>query len=302
MRNGVVWGEVRAGGLVRSWSWERSPGWWSAAGVFVARARRAAVRPPGLVSGGVGLTAALVGGDCEHGETGEVQRGGEQREIGGQVALAAHPRAPAAVAAARQVRDLALRSSAGWRRSRPSRWGLTVAHGRASCCSWRHRIVRSSLALVHRSASGQPAHAAANFASCRSPNCLSGVVFPAGQVTVASSRSIVNAPLEKHPARRDRRPHLAVDLAASLFERVARPCRRPSRRRPLAAARRAHAEHRRAGPAQPGARPPPARLAGAARSSASSSPAAAASPTCAPVRRAVATISSRSGSTGTWPL
>ena len=239
-------------------------------------------------AGGVGLTAALVGGDCEHGETGEVQRGGEQREIGGQVALAAHPPG---------VRSCA-RSSAGWRRSRPSGRGLTVAHGRASCCSWRHRIVRSSLALDHRSASGQPAHAAATFAIGRSPHGLSGVVFPAGQVTVPSSRSIVNAPLEKHPARRDRRPHLAVDLAASLFERVARPCRRPSRRRPLAAARRAHAEHRRAGPAQPGARPPPARLAGAARSSASSSPAAAASPACAPVR-AVATISSRSGSTGT---
>ena len=235
VRNGVVWGEVRAGGLVRSWSWERSPGWWSAAGVFVARARRAAGRPPGLVSGGVGLTAALVGGDCEHGETGEVHRGGEQREIGGQVALAAHPPG---------VRSCA-RSSAGWRRSRPSGRGLTVAGGRASCCSWRHRIVRSSLALDHRSASGQPAHAAATFAIGRSPHGLSGVVFPAGQVTVPSSRSIVNAPLEKHPARRDRRPHLAVDLGASFFERAARPCRRPSRHRPPATARRAHARKRR---------------------------------------------------------
>jgi len=102
-------GEVRAGGLVRSSSCERPPGWWSAAGVlWCLSARRAAGRPPGLVSGGVGPTAAVLGGESEHGETGEVHSGGEQGEMGSHVGLAAHPRAPAAVAAAHKVRDVAL--------------------------------------------------------------------------------------------------------------------------------------------------------------------------------------------------
>jgi hypothetical protein len=50
-----------------------------------------------------------------------------------------------------------------------------------------------------RSASGQPAHAAANFAIRPSPNGRSAMVFPAGQLTVPPSRSIVNASLENRP-------------------------------------------------------------------------------------------------------
>ena len=60
-----------------------------------------------LFSGRLGLPAAVLGGESEHGEAGEVDGGGEQGEVGCDRGLAPHSGAPAAVSAAHQAGDLA---------------------------------------------------------------------------------------------------------------------------------------------------------------------------------------------------
>ena len=62
-------------------------------------------------------------------------------------------------------------------------------------------IVRPSLAVVHRAASGQARQAAPNRAApaCRPAAGRTGTVTPAGQVTVLPSRSIAKRSLGKRP-------------------------------------------------------------------------------------------------------
>ena len=65
-------------------------------------------------SGGVdGPAGVLVVGQAEGGETGEVDSGGEEDEVGGQTQPAAYAGASSAVVAAYQVRDLAFDFGAG---------------------------------------------------------------------------------------------------------------------------------------------------------------------------------------------
>ena len=76
---------------------------------------------------------------------------------------------------------------------------MRAAASRASCGPMV--IVRSSLALMHRAASGQVRQAAANLAApaCRPVAGRMGTVTPAGQVTVLPSRSMVKRSLGKQP-------------------------------------------------------------------------------------------------------
>ena len=52
-------------------------------------------------------------GQAEGGQAGEVDRGGEEVEVGGDTQLSAHAGAPTAVAAAHEVGDLAFNFRAG---------------------------------------------------------------------------------------------------------------------------------------------------------------------------------------------
>jgi hypothetical protein len=70
---------------------------------------------PGVsrLSAGVRRPGAVAAGEAEHGEAGEVDRGGEQGEAGGDLDQAADAGAAAAVTAAHQVGDLAFHLGPG---------------------------------------------------------------------------------------------------------------------------------------------------------------------------------------------
>lgn len=106
---------------------------------------------PGL-AGGHGPGPA-VAGEAEYGEPGEVDRGGQEREVGGDLELAADPGAPAAVAAAHEVADLALDlRPGGLVVSPPGRVLLAEpGGGQAGLCAAR---ARSTPRLAHGGGAG----------------------------------------------------------------------------------------------------------------------------------------------------
>ncbi len=141
--------------------------------------------------------------DPEHRETGQVDRGREQREVGRHLRSTPHPGATATVVTTHELGDATLDLGSGGpvvgqpggipaRGAGPDERGLVGSHRDAAS------ILRGRAA----GARGQAAQADPKLASAaRRRRARSGTVSPAGQVTVAASRSMAKSSLLKRPPR-----------------------------------------------------------------------------------------------------
>ena len=289
---------------LRRW-WRGVAGRWAGGGAVVAAAgSRGAVQALAV--------AQPVVGEAEHGQAGEVDGCAEQREVGGDLGLAADAGAAAAVAVAHHVRLLALDLRArGLVVGLPGRIGLALAGGRQLVLVGTDGDRAS--ALAGRAPSGERT-AGAGGPEVRHLPVAAGTQrrdLPGRAGHAAGVQIDLEVVLREPAAGRGRRLHLAHDLRVGLFEHGQQGAGaigavsvdgQPGNVRAGSLAL--------GGPGCIGRARPLWRSRGSgrvglglgrARSAASSASAAAASPTL-PAVTAVATISSESGSTLTCPL